>query len=521
MISPFRGEIKTLKKSAGFKLNRSVSVVLVLVAAAGVYIRTIGFGFVYDDNFQVVENVWIRDFANLPQIFSKHVWGFLTVKPTANIYRPMMHVIYMIEYHIFGLSAGGFHLVNVLFHSLNSILVLLISYRLVLKSGLSDIDPKAKFIALGAGLIFALHPINSESVSWVSALPELSFTFFLLASLYFYLTSEGTGLKYFFSLGFFLLALLSKETAMALILIIPVYELLIRGDKGGFRWKTYLPYLIVAILYMIVRTYVLGGLTAQKNIDLSLYESAINVFPLVTSYFLKLIFPLNLNVLYEFHPIRSITELSVILSLLGIAVLVIALYLLRRTRLIVFLIIWILIPILPVLYVPALSATAFAERYLYLPSAGYALLLSYFLVNLFYLKGSVIYRYIAIVAALSILVVFTVSTLDRSSVWRDDLTLWTDSVKKSPLSTNVHYNLAWAIQRSGDTSGALEHYHAAIKLDDKPYYPDAHYNLAKIYYSKGHLDEALGHFRAVVEIDAGYMDADRWVKFLERRIPVK
>ncbi len=510
-----------MSSSRDFPRQSYIPIALVLIAAIGAYIRTLGFDFVYDDKVQVVANHWIRDAGNLPQIFSTHVWGFLSEKPTANIYRPMMHVIYMGEYQLFGLTPGGFHFGNLLFHALNSVLVFFVALRLMLESGTCGAGSRARLIALGSGLLFALHPVNTEVVTWIAAVPELSYTFFILISFYLYLTSKNSAVKYIISLAAFLLALMSKEPAMALLLFIPAFEFLPGSVKREGFWKRYLPYIGVAIFYMAIRSIILGGIIYEKNPELTFYESVLNIFPLLSGYIWKLIYPANLNVLYEFHPVSSIIDGPVIFALLTISALAVSLYLVRRRALILFLIVWIFVPILPVLYVPALTGAAFAERYLYLPSAAYAILLSYSFVTIYNFRESSIFRNAMIVAALVLIAVFAFSTVKRTSVWRDEVTLWTDGVKKSPLLSNVHYNLAWAYEQEGNRAGAAKEYNEAIRLDTGKKFPDAHYNLGNIYYREGRLGDALAQFRAARDIDPAFMDAALKVKDLEGRLSGK
>jgi hypothetical protein len=95
---------------------RTILITIILLSCFVSYFNALFNGFVYDDLFQVVENHWIKDTRYLPDIFTQGVWGFAAGK-TSNYYRPVMHLIYMLTYHIFGLHAWGFHFVNILFHA--------------------------------------------------------------------------------------------------------------------------------------------------------------------------------------------------------------------------------------------------------------------------------------------------------------------------------------------------------------------------------------------------------------------
>src|SRR3990172_3038785 len=100
-------------------------IVLVLLVSFAVYFNSLFNDFVYDDHYQVLENSWIKDIGSLPEIFSTSVVGFLG-SGVSNTYRPAMHLIYMFDYHIFGLHPWGYHLVNILVHGAVSVLVFLI-----------------------------------------------------------------------------------------------------------------------------------------------------------------------------------------------------------------------------------------------------------------------------------------------------------------------------------------------------------------------------------------------------------
>ena len=154
-------------------LYSSIIVVLIFLT----YSNALQNGFVYDDNFQILGNKWLKSFKYIPEIFTSKVWAFKN-DHASNYYRPMMHLLYMLEYYIFGLKAWGFHLTNILLHACVSILVFLTSIKLI-----SELKPdipvnKAGFFSFIGASLFATHPIHTEAVTWVASLPELSFTFF-------------------------------------------------------------------------------------------------------------------------------------------------------------------------------------------------------------------------------------------------------------------------------------------------------------------------------------------------------
>jgi hypothetical protein len=375
--------------------------IIILVVSFGVYFNALPNGFVYDDQNYVVSNPWIRDIAHLPDAFTSSERGFIGV---SNYYRPFMHIIYLLDYHIFGLNPLGFHLTNLLFHSGISVLVLFITcFILNNLRVLQPPDPQTKksvlsathdlmstnnlTVAFFAALFFATHPIHTESVAWVSGATDLSFTLFYLLSFYFYLKADGVWGKFFIvSLLFFFMAVLCKEPALTLPLLLFAYDYSSkRGPTLSFSSNTlylllkrYLPYLVAAGIYLILRTYAVGEFSPRKaHAGLSGYEYFINVFPLFAQYLGKLILPINLNAAYVFHPIHSLLEWRGILSVAVTLCFIVTLYLARdRNRIAFFSLLLAVIPLLPVFYIPALGEHTFAERYLYLPSVGFVILVS-------------------------------------------------------------------------------------------------------------------------------------------------
>ena len=109
-------DLSSVKKILSSKYT---AIAILLIISIGVYLNAIPNEFVYDDETQVLENQWIRDIKYISEIFLSDVWGFKEIegKIPSNYYRPLMHITYMIDYHIFGLKPWGFHLTNIIFHA--------------------------------------------------------------------------------------------------------------------------------------------------------------------------------------------------------------------------------------------------------------------------------------------------------------------------------------------------------------------------------------------------------------------
>lgn len=488
-------------------------IAILIIISIGVYANTLQNDFVYDDLFQVVRNEWIRDIRNIPEILTSTVWSFEKSYIPSNYYRPMMHIIYMVDYHIFGLTPWGFHLTNILFHSLNSVLVFLITSHLL--------DAP---LALVAALLFATHPIHTEAVAWIGGIPDLTLTFFFLLAFYLHIKSGqsilGTGTPanrslfssfYLLSLVFYSLSLLSKEPAIVLPLLLMVYDYFVRKKPLTpiNEWlKRYTPYLIVGVIYLLLRTYALGGIAPlrQGYPKLNNFQYFINVFPLLILYLKKLILPTNLNAFYTFHPVYFIFEIRTIFSLALAFFLISFLYWVNRTNeKILFVLLWIIIPLAPVLYIPVLGKNPFTERYLYLSSVGFVILVSMAIKKIALSAALNSKSLITFSIALPIIILYSAITVERNSVWKDEYTLWTDTVKKSPDSSIVHYNLGIVYAEKKLLDEAINEFKEAIKIS--PNYADAYYNLGLMYDEKGLTDLAIAVYEMTVRLDPKSADA--------------
>jgi len=485
---------------------------LVFLIPLLIYSITLRGAFVYDDNIQIINNPWIRDLGKIPALFVSSTMSFLANQP-ANTYRPVFYLVYMAEYLVFGLRPWAWHLVNVLLHSMNALALYFLVSLFLRKdrgsqsAGTSRELPRLTAAAIAA-LIFALHPVNSEVVAWVGAIPELVYTLMVLFAFILYILADRTerrkaALYRVGSVAAFSVALLSKETAMALIIIIPLYEFSRLGMRCLRRWRSYLCYLIPAVLYMAMRTYALGGMTQMSLMKMSFYEGLINVPPLVARYLGKLLLPVGLSVIYSFEPVHSALSVMFIIGLLASAAfgLLICYMYMRNKKKEAFFLTWILIPILPVLYMPILSVGGFADRYLYLSTAGFAAFIGLLIFRIYEGKKGDGEGMPLIPVVVILLLLYSAGSIKRAFVWHNDYSLWSDTVLKSPESPNALYNLAWVLHKrggAGNLDRALKLYEKAIMV--KPDKEDAHYNAALIYDKRGEYGKALKHYMASLRL---------------------
>jgi hypothetical protein len=471
----------------------------------------------------VLQNEWMKDIRHLPDILLNSAWAFRENQPPINYYRPVMHLTYMVDYHLFGLQPWGFHLTNAILHTLNTALVFLIASALFRKHGASTAGQRGAWQntlhyylspPLAAAIIFAIHPVNTEAVAWVAAIPELTFVFFSLCSFYLYITTPSFPARYILAPFFFLLATLSKETALTLPILLFAYDAAFnkKGGKMGLHYfRRYLPFIVAAGIYFALRLYALGGLAPQKpkHDYLTTFQYLLNVFPLTIEYFKTLLFPVNLTVFHVFHPVFSIMEGKALASIFLIATFFMLLYVLKRkSPLALFALLWIVIPLLPVLYIPGVGVYTLAERYLYLPSVGFGIFFAYTLTRI--VKTLLSRDRKGMVTLLTIFLFVTIifyaaSTVKRNVTWKNEFTLWSDTVKKSPDSAIARYNLGIALFNRGLPDSAIAELKEAVRI--LPVYADAHYNLGAVYQDRGLFQDAVNEYMMVLQLSPGSVDA--------------
>ncbi len=462
----------------------------IFLASFIVYAGALAGGFIYDDNLQVLKNPLIRDLRHIPEIFLRSAWTFEGAPETSNYYRPLQNLIYLFTSYAFGLRAWGFHLVNILFHSSNALLVYFLTVRIT-----GGLQPSATRVSVSlpliAALLFATHPVNTEAVIWIAGLPDVSFVFFYLLSFYLYLRWKGKGVvNYLFSLAAFFLSTLCKEPGITLPVVLVAYDAVFRA--GPF-WslgtvRRHLPYLIVAGLYLALRTAVLGDIAPLVPVvATSSLVATISVFPLFSRYLQLLVLPINLNFWPVFDPLTSLLSLRGIMALaISTAFLGAAAAAFRKKSGVFLSLMIILAPLLPALYIQGIIGKPIAERYLYLSTFGFGLLPAFLLIQA--RKG---HQQAAAVFSLILLLVigaYSAGTIARTMTWKDASTLFFDTVTKSPDSLVPRLELANALLVKGDLDAAIMHYRAAARMDPGLYI--VHYNLGIALEKKRLLNEA-------------------------------
>lgn len=482
-----------------------ISSFVIFFIAVIVQVNTLANGFVYDDAKQILSNIWITDTKYLADIFTNDVWGFWPERDSSAYYRPLMHIINLAVYQTAGLEPWAYHLVNVLFHAGNSFLVFLLAMYLFRNK-----DQNYAFtISFAAALLFAVHPIHTESVAWIGGITDLSFSFFFLLSFYFYLRAKEKSNPSFSylsaSLFSFALSLLAKEPALVLPLVLILHDYSGQKTSRHRKFWIYIPYLVLAAGYLAVRSAIVGPIVGSLKENPAILTWLPDVFVLFSRYLWKLILPVNLNAYYSYSPAGSFIQSSVLTGIAIAFVFIAALFIsFRRSRLIFTCLLLIGIPLLPALYIPAIGGTSFAERYLYLPSVGFVILFSWALFHLAY-KFKSHAKSIPVIAGIIVFMLYTAGSFFRNQIWQSDYTLWKDTASKTPNSSIVRNNLGLAYFKRGEIDKAIQEFDEALKL--KKGHAEAHNNLGAAYAMEGQSKKAEQHFLAALRLKPDYSDA--------------
>jgi tetratricopeptide (TPR) repeat protein len=497
------------------------------------YLNTLGNGFVYDDNFQIVANPYLRSFHYLKQIIFTPVWSFKYAQVSTNYYRPLMPLQYLLMFKVYGPLAYPYHLANVLMHAGVVVLLFAVTRRLF---------GSARLAFLAAAL-FAVHPIHTEVVAWIAAVPDLQLALFLLVTLWLYMDLDDPARRKWWTstamCGVFFLALFSKEPAIAFPLIMTIYEHFLRPNRNATFWtqkfSRYFPLWALTAVYLGARVILMGGLVPRiQHPRVSWYSTLLSAVALFGKYMGKLIWPARMMV---FYPVSFATSLRDPSFLYGAAWLI-GLFLLcygfwKRDRLQIFSVIWLAAMLAPALNSRWMPGNVFAERYLYVPSMGFCWLVAYGALKVWD-AGSVRrhawLRATALTAAIATCLLFAFRTETRNAVWRSNLTLFKDSVDKNPAASDLRSDLGSAYWAEHNRSAAMEQWNIALSinpdsfwalnnlgiaaLDDKrytdavallyravalsPHFTDAHVNLAEALARLGQNDDAQKQFQAAI-----------------------
>jgi len=456
--------------------HRSLSALLLILCVGLLYANSINNAFQYDDRHSIVENFHIRDMAHIADFFVDAT--YFSRDEDKAMYRPLLLASLALNYAWSGYETRSYHIVNIAIHGLCVLCV----WRILLQL------KRPPCMALFGALLFAVHPLCSEPVNYISSRSELLAAWGALASLLLYMLNgeRRSLLLATFSVLFFALGLFSKSIAIVLPLWLIAWDRQ-RGEK--WNWLHYVPYAGVAVIYLLVVRNFLERAVLSEPVRTWHIQLATQVKALV--YYVYLVFaPFFLSVDHAFNE----SALDEPITWLGAALILSALWFLYRLRGEYIGVVLSVSALLPTLVVPL--NVLVNEHRLYLPVAGLAIALSG-------LRRLERVPNLGLGAPLFIGLLF-VLTMQRNSVWQDESTLWRDAAVKNPHSTRAFIYLGNAARSSGNAREALLHYNRALENDS--HNAVARAGLATVYQDLGQYDEAINAFEMALEAQPNMVD---------------
>lgn len=452
----------------------------ILLAAIGIYAGSLGYSFTYDDYHYIVDSEYIKGWRAFFSIFGS---GYLSLLPeNLDMTRPFMPFSLTVDYTFWGLNPAGYRLTNIILHALNSVLIYTLASYI-----------SRGWVPLTASLLFALHPVHTEAVVGITFREDLLVTFFYLSSLICYIRfangSRGGG--YILSLLLFFIALLSKEMAVTLPLVLLAYDYFF-GLRGKRKWYRYLPYLGLIPLYL----WLLYIVYSNPPTPPAYHGNILDISTVLAGYFKLLVFPFNLSVDYDIaSSSNSWTFIFLIISIFASV-----LYILKsEDKTGSLCIAFFFITLIPVLNIVP-TFRLIADRFLYLPSAGFCIFIAVIFYRIIPEKAS--WRKLYFLGPAAILLFYAATAMDRGRVWQNDLTLWSDVLKKSPQSVRAYTAIGAYYIKEGKDDEAFPFLQKSIEL--RPDYDKGYYNLGVVYLRKGNTDAAITAMKKAMEITPGY-----------------
>lgn len=453
------------------------------------YLNTVIMDFVWDDFQQIVYNPLFDDLKfSFTRIFTEPLNINFPI-----YFRPIFSYSLALDVFFWGKQMpSGFHLSNIIMHTLIVIFVFVILQKLEINR------VSAFFIAM----IFSVHPIHCEVVALISARNELLSSIFMLLSFYAYISDvKYIYLKVTVSAVLFLFALLSKENAIFFPFLILLYEYLYK--KGSFKTvlSISLPYLLVLVFYLFLR-FVFIPLPLGFNDPL---KERIFTFMLTFPHYIKTVFyPFQLKVFSDVAPAKSINIFSAILFVL-LFLSFLMLIILKKDKRVTFFVFWFLIILLPASNLfSLLRPSVVANRYNYLPSLGVIVLFVLLLEKLVMTSVEKI-SFAGKIFYLFIILLFSFTTIRDNWKWENYITFAKEMVKDAPNNPFTHNNLGISFSLAKKYSEAEDAFKVAISLDKE--HIGALYGLGRIYLEQSRYEEAVNAFKKVVLLKPDFVDA--------------
>lgn len=476
-----QSEMRSLELRCRF---HALVVTFLLIATISIYWQAHDYQFVdFDDREYVSDNVTVQNGLTAEGF----AWAF-TAAHSAN-WHPLTWLTHMLDVQLFGMAAGMHHLSNLLYHLINAFLLYLVLNRM------TGAIWKSAFVAA----VFALHPMNAETVLWISQRKTLLGTLFWMLTLWYYTgyVKKRFRRDYLLALLFYIMGLLLKPMLVTLpfALLLLDYWPLSRMEKEG-------------LLPLLLEKLPLFGLSAISSVltffvqqsagavaQLSLYTISMrfqNALVAYVGYIKNMLWPVNLSAYYPYPESFSLWQTGMA-SLILVCMTAFAVREWRRRPWIIVGWLWFLGNLFPMIGIVQVGSQSMADRYFYVSGIGLFLILSWTVSGLLTGKVKEI-----ILAGISFAVISAVMTVSWAQAhhWENSRTLYHRIITVSPGSDMGYFGLGVALAERGKYEASIPFYREALRLN--PEHVRAKLNLGAALMEAGHLSEALHHFKSLL-----------------------
>lgn len=490
---------------------RKVLVCIILSALIiGLYWQVRDHDFInLDDAAYVTDNDLVKQGLNIKGTAE----AFITTQ--ACNWHPLTWMSHMMDIELFGMNPGMHHLINLIFHTLNVLLLFLILQYMT--------DAMWKSAAVAA--LFAIHPLHVESVAWIAERKDVLSTFFWMLTMasYIWYMRHKSYKAYFVMLFCYTLGLLSKPMLVTLPFVLllldfwPLKRWIISHEEATInkipdysssskKYKTGLTKLITEKIPLFLLSLISCAITlhAQRgaitSLNLTLITRISNAVNSYVIYLGKTIWPFDLTVFYPFYPITPLRAIlcAVILCLISLSVLM-------TVKKLPYLIVgwfWYLGTMIPVIGIVQIGGQSMADRYTYIPLVGIFIMVVWGLTDL--IERWRLSKSTLRISSAVVLILLSARTYDQVGLWKNSETLCRHALEINPDNYVAHCDLALVLKKKGDVNGAITHYKEVLRLN--PTSCVAHNNLGTLLSQKGRTDEGIQHLLAALKVNPHLAD---------------
>jgi len=450
------------------------------------YWRVYGYDFVSLDDSFIYANPHLKNGLSIKNIF----WAFSNY--TTTLWIPATWISFFLDYEIYGMNPGGYHVTNVILHICNTVILFVILYQITQKRWQSF------FVAA----LFSCHPIHVESIAWITERKDVLSTFFLMLFLYTYIqyTKKENFVRYLAALFFFILGLMSKPmlVTVPIVLILLDYWPLERFGKAN-RSRLFLeklPFLSFSLMVSAVTIFFQTKTGALVSFDsISIINRIENAVSSYIAYLVKLFLPINLAVVYPYEQYFSFWEVF-IKFVIFVIITTLFFRLHKKHPYLIVGWLWYVISLVPVIGIFQSGAQSHADRFVYIPFIGIYILFSWGTPHFLQILKTP--RVISTIVFFLILPVLSTMTWFQIAYWKNSNTLYAHTLSVTENNWLIQTNYGKTLEEQGKEKEANVHFEKAMNID--PESSVHHLNFANNLYRLGKIGEAEKHYKMAITV---------------------